>query len=72
MEDELIIFTAQRSPMREPPIGTDSLLDTLRDFYVMATRARCDLIIFDSMKYLQVLCQNWEASINHFGATQNS
>lgn len=39
MEKELIIFPAGRGPSDTQPLGQESLLDSLRDMYVMAKRA---------------------------------
>lgn len=72
MEYDLIIFSAGRGPMSKCPIGPYFLLDSLRELYLIATRARLKLIIYASMKCLQASCPNCESIINYFGGTQNS
>ena len=69
MEHDLVIFTAGRGPLDTRQVGRDSLLDSLRDLYVLITRARCNLVIIASQQYMQDNCQSWARLIQHFMRT---
>lgn len=58
--------------MSERPFGPDSPLDSLRYMYVISIRVCLNIIIIQSINYLQSSCQNLEAIIKHFRDTQNS
>jgi len=72
LEEDLIIFSPGRGPMESRPLGQHSLIDSLRDLYVMATRARCNLIIVGSMEYMYENCPTWRTFIDHFRAQNNN
>lgn len=72
LEYDLIIFIAGRELLSNGPVFQASLLDILRDLYVMTTRARFNLVINGSIDFLYVNCNNWNVMVDDFQLTHNA
>ena len=66
LENWLIIYTAGRGPRDERPVGQNSILDNIRDLYVLASRAKQHLVIVAGYDYMMEHCRSWRPAASLF------
>ena len=70
LECWLTIYTAGRGPLNDRRVGSAALIDSIRDLYVLSTRAKQHLVIVAHWDYMGRHCRCWAGAFRMINALQ--
>ena len=70
LECWLTIYKPGRGPLDDRRVGSAALIDSIRDLYVLSTRAKQHLVIVAHWDYMGRHCRSWAGALRMINALQ--